>query len=158
MAEPRWLPQSLLGRLTLVMVVGVLLAQLAANAIWAWQLRAKAAADTVTAAQHLGHSAANSLRFFRSVPANYRPLVIQQFRDMGGTRFFVNVASAQVAVQALESRVLADSALQHQRARRSRPICPSCTTCAWPSSGPSSSAWPKACSWPTCPTTGCSTS
>ena len=43
MAEPRWLPQSLLGRLTLVMVVGVLLAQLAANAIWglsaAWLLR-----------------------------------------------------------------------------------------------------------------------
>ena len=84
MAEPRWLPQSLLGRLTLVLVVGVLLAQLAANGIWAWQLRAKAAADTVSAAQHLGHSAANSLRFFRSVPANYRPLVIQQFRDMGG--------------------------------------------------------------------------
>ncbi|MBL8314635.1 MAG: HAMP domain-containing protein [Rubrivivax sp.] len=112
MAEPRWLPRSLLGRLTLVLVVGVLMAQLAANAIWTWQLRAKVAVDTATAAQHLGHSAANSLRFFRSVPANYRPLVIQQFRDMGGTRFFVNVASTHVAVQALAPHALSDSALQ----------------------------------------------
>jgi signal transduction histidine kinase len=115
MAEPRWLPQSLLGRLTLVLVVGVLLAQLAANGIWAWQLRAKAAADTVSAAQHLGHSAANSLRFFRSVPANYRPLVIQQFRDMGGTRFFVNVAAEPIALQALAPQPLADSAIQTAR-------------------------------------------
>jgi len=37
----RWLPASLLGRLTLVMVAGVLVTQLAASAIWASQLRAK---------------------------------------------------------------------------------------------------------------------
>ena len=33
----RWLPQSLLGRLSLVMVFGVLLTQLVGNAIWSMQ-------------------------------------------------------------------------------------------------------------------------
>lgn len=103
----RWLPGSLLGRLTLVMVLGVLATQLAANAVWAWQLRAKAEADTVVAAEHLGHSAANAVRFFRSLPTNYRPLLIQQFRDMGGTRFFVSVATAPVALQPMPPQALA---------------------------------------------------
>lgn len=107
----RWLPQSLLGRLTLVIVLGVTATQLAANLIWARQLRVQAEADAATAAQHLGHSAANSIRFFRSVPTNYRPLLIQQFRDMGGTRFFVNVSAAPVAVQPIAPHALAERAL-----------------------------------------------
>lgn len=107
----RWLPQSLLGRLTLVMVAGVLLTQVAGNAIWAAQLRSKAEADTRSAAQYLGHSAANSIRFFRSVPPAYRPLLIQQFREMGGTRFFANLGDAAVPVQGLTAQPLAELAL-----------------------------------------------
>lgn len=118
MPEPRWrwLPQSLLGRLTLVMVLGVLATQLAANLIWARQLRVKAEADAVAAAQHLGHSAANSIRFFRSVPTNYRPLLIQQLRDMGGTRLFVHVAPSPMAVQPIAPQPLAEHALAAVRA------------------------------------------
>jgi hypothetical protein len=90
----RWLPQSLMGRLALVMVAGVLVAQLAGNAdlghTTAHQGRA---ADVRTASQYLAHSASNAIRFFRSVPPNYRPLLIQQFREMGGTRFFVNLGT-----------------------------------------------------------------
>jgi signal transduction histidine kinase len=107
----RWLPRSLMGRLALVMVAGVLLSQLAGNLIWATQLRAKARVDIQSASQYLGHSAANSIRFFRSVPPNYRPLLIQQFRDMGGTRFFVNLATAPVPVQAIAPQALADAAV-----------------------------------------------
>lgn len=106
----RWLPQSLLGRLALVMVAGVLLTQLAGNAVWARQLRLQAEADTRTAAQYLGHGAANTVRFFRSVPPAYRPLLIQQFREMGGTRFFVNLGTAPVAVDGLAGQPLAAAA------------------------------------------------
>ena len=56
----RVLPQSLLGRLTLVMVIGVLLTQLVGNIIWAAQRRAEALSETTTASQHLAHSAASS--------------------------------------------------------------------------------------------------
>jgi signal transduction histidine kinase len=107
----RWLPQSLMGRLSLVMVVGVLLSQLAGNWIWATQLRAKARVDIRSASEYLGHSAANSIRFFRSVPPNYRPLLIQQFREMGGTRFFVNLGTAPVAVAGMAPQTLADTAI-----------------------------------------------
>ena len=115
MPEPvglwRLLPQSLMGRLSLVMVAGVLVTQLAGNLIWATQLRAKAEVDTRSAAQYLGHSASNSIRFFRSVPPNYRPLLIQQFRDMGGTRFFVSLGRSPVTVEPIAPQALAEKAI-----------------------------------------------
>ena len=106
----RWLPQSLMGRLALVMVAGVLVTQLAGNLIWATQLRAKAEVDVRTASQYLAHSASNAIRFFRSVPPNYRPLLIQQFREMGGTRFFVNLGTGAVAVPDMAPQALAELA------------------------------------------------
>jgi signal transduction histidine kinase len=114
MSEPgrlaRLLPQSLMGRLSLVMVAGVLVTQWAGNLIWATQLRAKAEVDVRSAAQYLGRSASNAIRFFRSVPPNYRPLLIQQFREMGGTRFFVNLNRSEVDVREIEHSGLADVA------------------------------------------------
>lgn len=113
----RWspLPQSLLGRLSLVMVVGVLLAQLAGNAIWARQLRFESESETKTAAGHLAHSASGALRYFLSLPPNYRPLVIQQFREMGGTRFFVTLNNAPVALKEIDSNALATIAIRQVR-------------------------------------------
>ncbi len=104
-------PASLLGRLTLVMVAGVLVTQLAASAIWASQLRAKAQVETTSAAQYMAHSAAGAIRFFRSLPPAYRVLIIQQLREMGGTRFFVNLNHAYVPVEPIGADPLAHSVL-----------------------------------------------
>lgn len=112
----RILPQSLLGRLSLVMVVGVLLTQLAGNVIWAAQRRAEAHSEVSTAAQHLAHSAASAVRFFLSLPPNYRPLIIQQFREMGGTRFLVNINRATVDVTSIGNQELTATALKQVRA------------------------------------------
>ena len=103
-------PQSLLGRLTLVMALGVLLTQLAANLVWARHLRTQAEAETVAAAEHLGRGAANAVRYFASLPPSYRPLVIQQLREMGGTRFFASLARAPVAVAPIAPQALAERA------------------------------------------------
>jgi len=105
------LPQSLLGRLSLVMVVGVMLAQLAGHGIWARQLRIESEAETKTAAGHLAHSASGTVRYFLNLPPKYRPLVIQQFREMGGTRFFVNLNSAPVTLRKTDSNALAAIAI-----------------------------------------------
>lgn len=107
----RWLPRSLMGRLSLVLVGGVLVAQLAVNALWTAQLRQRALSDAVAAAELLGHGAAHTVRSLRSVPVNYRPLVIQQLREMGGTRFFVALGDAPVPVQPIAPAPLADAAL-----------------------------------------------
>lgn len=105
------LPQSLLGRLTLVMVAGLLVTQLAASIIWAGQSRAKAQVEAQSASQYMAHSASGAIRFFRSLPANYRLLLIQQLREMGGTRFFVNLNRAYVPVARIADHPLARSVI-----------------------------------------------
>ena len=107
----RLLPQSLLGRLTLVMVAGLLVTQLTASIIWATQLRAKSQVEAQSASQYVAHSASGAIRFFRSLPANYRLLLIQQLREMGGTRFFVNLNRAYVPVTQIAEHPLARSVI-----------------------------------------------
>ena len=104
-------PASLLGRLSLVMVAGLLVTQLAASAIWASQLRAKAQVEAQSAAQYVAHSASGAIRFFRSLPPSYRLLTIQQLREMGGTRFFVNLNHAYVPVKQIAGHPLAASVM-----------------------------------------------
>lgn len=108
----RLLPQSLLGRLTIVMAAGVLITQLIGNLIWGAQVRSKSDTETRIAAQYLAHSAAGTVRFFLSLPSNYRPMLIQQFREMGGTRFFVTVNRAPVDIAAIDGQPLAAVAMQ----------------------------------------------
>ena len=104
-------PASLLGRLTLVMVAGLLVTQVAASAIWASQLRAKSQVEAQSAAQYVAHSAAGAIRFFRSLPPAYRMLIIQQLREMGGTRFFVNFNHAWVPVEEIAPHPLAQDVI-----------------------------------------------
>jgi signal transduction histidine kinase len=105
----RWLPQSLLGRLSLVMVFGVLITQLVGSEIWATQQRAKAEIEAKMASQYLAHSASSSIRFFSSLPPNYRTVLIQQFREMGGTRFFVQANNSFVPITEIEPQKLAET-------------------------------------------------
>ncbi|QYG03033.1 ATP-binding protein [Massilia sp. NP310] len=107
----RWLPASLLGRLMLVMAAGLLVTQVAASAIWASQLRYKSQVETQSAARYVAHSAAGAIRFFRSLPPAYRALIIQQLREMGGTRFFVNLNHAYVPIEQIAPHPLADKAI-----------------------------------------------
>lgn len=108
----RVLPHSLLGQLSVVMVLGILVTQLVGGLIWATQLRSKSEIETRIAAQHLGHSAVSAIRYFKSLPANYRPIMIQQLREMGGTRFFVNANNAPILIQPIGKNALADLASQ----------------------------------------------
>ncbi|MET0207946.1 MAG: histidine kinase dimerization/phospho-acceptor domain-containing protein, partial [Burkholderiaceae bacterium] len=95
----------------LVMAAGLLVTQIAASAIWASQLRYKSQVETQSAATYVAHSAAGAIRFFRSLPPAYRALIIQQLREMGGTRFFVNLNHAYVPVEQIAPHPLADKAL-----------------------------------------------
>jgi len=99
---------TLQGRFTLVMVLGVLGAQLVTNALWAQQLRARARLEAQQAAGQLATGAAGAIRSFRELPVNYRPLLIEQLRTMGGTRFFVFVNHEKVSVEPIRHEPLAE--------------------------------------------------
>ncbi|WKB51139.1 ATP-binding protein [Eleftheria terrae] len=128
---------TLQGRFTLVMVAGVLLAQLATNLLWAQQLRSRAQAEAEQAAHHVAIGAAGAIRSFRDLPVNFRPLLIEQLRTMGGTRFFVFVNREPVKVEPVQGEALAQLVAQTvaQTLKQQAPVDGSLKVAlAWPHS------------------------
>lgn len=105
----RYLPDSLLGRIVVVMALGVVSAQLVGTLLWARQLRESARTEALSAGKHIALNAAGSIRFFRDLPPQFRPILIEQLRTMGGTRFFVNVNKAQVPISPVTGNALVDA-------------------------------------------------
>ena len=87
----RLVPRSLLGRMLLLTLLAVLLAQGLSSLIWLSQLRASQMEGLLASARSLAQSMGASVSYFRSLPLGYRPLVLDQLRSMGGTRFFVSL-------------------------------------------------------------------
>jgi signal transduction histidine kinase len=79
----------------------VLLAQALSSVIWLSQLRATQLEGLVTSARSLAHSMTASVSYFRSLPLAYRPLVLDQLRSMGGTRFVVSLNDKPLDMQVL---------------------------------------------------------
>ncbi|WP_410499743.1 ATP-binding protein [Chitinibacter sp. S2-10] len=113
---PRWferlLPASLLARFLLIMSLGVLASQLVGNLIWASYLKSKSEQEVRQAAQHVASGAASAIRYFQSLPLNYRNLVIEQMREMGGTRFFVSANHDEIHLSGIASQPLSDMVLK----------------------------------------------
>ncbi|MFD2437484.1 hypothetical protein [Modicisalibacter luteus] len=94
----RYMPGTLRGRFVLIMIVGVLSAQLASYALWSAQARSAQQGQLDDMASNLAYSISSTVRFFRSLPYEYRHIVLEQLRDMGGTRFFVSVNEHRIPV------------------------------------------------------------
>ncbi len=95
------LPRSLLARMLLLTLLVVLLAQGLSSLIWLSQLRASQLEGLVASARSLAHSMSASVSYFRSLPVAYRPMVLDQLRNMGGTRFVVSLNDKPLDMQAL---------------------------------------------------------
>ncbi|ROL72315.1 two-component sensor histidine kinase [Pseudomonas chlororaphis] len=94
-------PRSLLGRMLLLTLLAVLFAQALSSVIWVSQLRATQLEGLVTSARSLAHSMTASVSYLRSLPVAYRPLVLDQLRSMGGTRFVVTLNDKPLGMQVL---------------------------------------------------------
>jgi len=131
----RYLPDSLLGRIVVVMAVGVISAQLVGTLLWARQLGESARAEALSAGKHIALNAAGSIRFFRDLPPQFRPILIEQLRTMGGTRFFINVNRAQVLIRPLVGNSLVDAVVNVVRndlARNLNAVQAPAVAFAWP--------------------------
>ena len=84
-------PRSLLGRMLLLTLLAIVLAQTLSSSIWLSQLRTTQLEGLVTSARSLARSMTATVTYLRSLPLAYRPLVLDQMRSMGGTRFFVSL-------------------------------------------------------------------
>ena len=89
-------PDSLLGRITLVMALGVVSAQLVGSALWARQQRAIEHSEVLWTSRQLARNAADTIRHFSSMPAAQRQHLIAQFQPIGGSHFFIHFNRALV--------------------------------------------------------------
>jgi HAMP domain-containing protein len=94
-------PRSLLGRMLLLTLLVVLVAQALSSLIWVSQLRASQMDGLLTSTRSLAHSMSASVSYFRSLPLGFRPMVLDQLRSMGGTRFFVSLNDKPLDMQVL---------------------------------------------------------
>ncbi|MFO7908926.1 MAG: HAMP domain-containing protein, partial [Halomonas sp.] len=99
----RYLPGSLRGRFVIIMIAGVLAAQAASYALWTSQVRDSRLEQLDELSSNMAFSIASTMRFFRSLPVEYRHIVLDQLRRMGGTRFFVSVNERRIAVDDIGS-------------------------------------------------------
>ncbi|TVP48340.1 MAG: HAMP domain-containing protein [Halomonas sp.] len=99
----RWLPASLRGRFVIIMIAGVLVAQGASYALWTAQVRSSHLAQLDELSTNMAFSIASTMRFFRSLPVEYRHIVLDQLRNMGGTRFFVSVNERRLTIDDIGS-------------------------------------------------------
>ncbi|MFG6462094.1 ATP-binding protein [Roseateles sp. DXS20W] len=98
---------SLQGRFVLAMLGGLALVQLAVNLVWYSQVEQRVRRQTELAAHHVASGAMGAVRALRELPAAYRPLLIEQLRTMGGTRFLVFFNNAEVNVAPLPGQPMA---------------------------------------------------
>lgn len=91
-------PLSLVARTSLMLLTVILVAQLLAGLIWFQQIAQKEEQGLKSTVRSLVLSASSTISFFSSLPLEYRHLVLNQLRNMGGTRFFVSLNNRELNV------------------------------------------------------------
>ncbi|WP_428772739.1 ATP-binding protein [Vibrio sp.] len=83
-------PNSLVTRTLGLTLLAVILAQGIATSIWYTQSKQKELEGIQSASESMANMFASTVTFFQSLPMSYRHIVLDQIRNMGGTRFFVS--------------------------------------------------------------------
>ncbi|NVD07094.1 HAMP domain-containing protein [Vibrio sp. JPW-9-11-11] len=97
---------SLVSRTLGLTLFAVILAQGVATSIWYTESKHKELAGIRDASQSMANMFASTVNFFQSLPVNYRHIVLDQIRNMGGTRFFVSFNKEQLVVEPIKDTPL----------------------------------------------------
>ncbi|KOO16948.1 histidine kinase [Vibrio xuii] len=99
-------PNSLVGRTLGLTLLAVILAQGVATSIWYTESKHKELAGIRDASESMANMFASTVTFFQSLPVKYRHIVLDQIRNMGGTRFFVSFNKEQLIVEPIKDTPL----------------------------------------------------
>ncbi|KLN66256.1 ATP-binding protein [Vibrio sp. VPAP30] len=99
-------PNSLVSRTLGLTLLAVILAQGVATSIWYTESKHKELAGIRDASESMANMFASTVTFFQSLPVRYRHIVLDQIRNMGGTRFFVSFNKEQLVVESIEDTPL----------------------------------------------------
>ena len=67
--------------------------------IWGQQLKAEERLRISEVSVNMGARIGQTIQFFSRLPREYRHIVLDQLRDMGGTRFFVSINSQSIPLK-----------------------------------------------------------
>ncbi|EKG2482666.1 HAMP domain-containing protein [Vibrio vulnificus] len=95
----RFRPNSLVARTLLLTLLAVVIAQGIATAIWYSESKQKELQGIRSASESMAGMFASTVTFFQSLPVRYRHIVLDQIRNMGGTRFFVSFNKQKLTVE-----------------------------------------------------------
>jgi signal transduction histidine kinase len=84
-------PKTVVARMTSVLFVGILVAQALGTWLWVEQFQSSERYRMIEVSESMGSRIGQTIAFFEKLPKQYRHMVLDQLRDMGGTRFFVSV-------------------------------------------------------------------
>ncbi|MCK6262013.1 HAMP domain-containing protein [Vibrio sp. ZSDE26] len=97
--EQRLKPNSLVARTLWLTLLAVIIAQGIATSIWFVESKQKEVEGIHSASSSMATMFASTVTFFQSLPVNYRHIVLDQIRNMGGTRFFVSFNKEKLIVE-----------------------------------------------------------
>ncbi|NRF26561.1 HAMP domain-containing protein [Vibrio coralliilyticus] len=104
-------PNSLVTRTLGLALLAVILAQGIATAIWYTESKQKELAGIQSASESMANMFASTVTFFQSLPMRYRHIVLDQIRNMGGTRFFVSFNKEKLIVEPIPDTQLKRASL-----------------------------------------------
>jgi signal transduction histidine kinase len=85
------MPKTVVARMTSVLFIGIVIVQLLGAWLWVEQLQSSERDRMIEVSESMGSRIGQTIAFFEKLPKQYRHIVLDQLRDMGGTRFFVSV-------------------------------------------------------------------
>lgn len=111
----RWIPSSLLGRVLLLTLLAMATAQIISSMAWVGAFKTQREEGLVVTTRNLAQSAAATAQFFNSLPLEYRHIVLDQLRNMGGSRFFVSLNNKRIDMKSLPETKLKQLATDEVR-------------------------------------------
>ena len=111
----RWIPSSLLGRVLLLTLLAMATAQVISSMAWVGAFKTQREEGLVVTTRNLAQSAAATAQFFNSLPLEYRHIVLDQLRNMGGSRFFVSLNNKRIDMKSLPETKLKQLATDEVR-------------------------------------------
>lgn len=118
----------MVARITLSTFMVILMAEILAGAVWFTATSASKKESACHAMTAISSAAADTINYFSGLPINYRHLVLEQLRNIGGTRFFISINNHKLPITSLSDYSLVPqmevqaSELLNQQLRDSRKV------------------------------------
>ncbi len=97
---------TLFSRIFMILVVSLLATLIVSNIVWVKYYENRQQVTGKVLAEELAISMAATVSFFGALPHEYRHIVLQQLRSMGGARFFVSVNDAKIDIDSIPETTL----------------------------------------------------